>query len=235
MAGYTDRNVKNLVPEAFKTIKEWKKEFTKPFGQSEIKQLKKLSDAIDALWDKHTKEQRELRKRTQDPLSFFGHKETNGKQTATELKDKILRQAQYAEGYQHSTPYKRLKLAMDYWCALWFWPLENVDMLPSREEYLFELSLIIQGEVFDSEAGKYTDGNLPGMNDQPSQQKIKFDPRLGRVNVDKLCEKLGGLMWTNSAKNWKGCNWPGSWRKNIDFCTGNWSLRIFLRIRADLI
>jgi hypothetical protein len=32
------------------------------------------------------------------------------------------------------------------------------------------------------------------MNDQPSQQKIKFDPRLGRVNVDKLCEKLERLQ-----------------------------------------
>jgi len=208
MAGYNDKNVKKLVPEAFEAIKEWKKEFIKPFDKSEIKQLKKLSDAIDALWEKHTREQRDLRKRTQDPLSFFGHKESNGGQTATELKDKILRQAQYAEGYQHSTPYKRLKLAMDYWCALWFWPLENVDMLPSREEYLFELSLIIQGEVFDSGSGKYADGNLPGMNNQPSQQKIKFDPQLGRVNVDKLCEKLERLQLTRQlAEKYRFLHW----------------------------
>lgn len=208
MAGYTDRNVKNLVPEAFEAIKEWKKDFTKPFGQSEIKQLKKLSDAIDALWDKHTREQRNLRKRTQDPLSFFGHKETNGKQTATELKDKILRQSQYAEGYQHSTPYKRLKLAMDYWCALWFWPLEKADMLPSREEYLFELSLIIQGEVFESDSEKYTDGNLPGMTNPPAQQKIKFDPQLGRVNVDKLCEKLERLQLARElAEKYRFLHW----------------------------
>ncbi len=208
MAGYTDRNVKNLVPEAFEAIKEWKKEFIKPFDQSDIKQLKKLSDAIDALWDKHIREQRDLRKRTRDTLSFFGHKEANGEQTATELKDKILRQAQYAEGYQHSTPYKRLKLAMDYWCALWFWPLENVDMLPSREEYLFELSLIIQGEVFESDSGKYAEGNLPGMTNPPAQQKIKFNPQLGRVNVDKLCEKLERLQMARKlAEKYRFLHW----------------------------
>ncbi|MCY4540899.1 MAG: hypothetical protein OXB95_00680, partial [Rhodobacteraceae bacterium] len=44
-----------------------------------------------------------------------------------------------------STAHGRLKLAMDYWCALWFWPLGEVDLLPSREAFLAEMHLILHG------------------------------------------------------------------------------------------
>ncbi|MGM0681444.1 MAG: N-6 DNA methylase [Thermodesulfobacteriota bacterium] len=169
MAGYADKNVKKLVPEAFTSIRQWKQEFLKPFTESEVKQIRQLSATVDVLWKEHTRNQRELRCRTRDPLSFFGHTESGREQTSVEKKDRLYRQDLLAEGYRHSTPYKRLKLAMDYWCALWFWPLEKVDMLPNREEYLFELSLIILGEVFDSQSGKYSQARLPGMATGPKQ------------------------------------------------------------------
>ena len=34
---------------------------------------------------------------------------------------------------------------MDYWCALWFWPIEQADLLPSRTEFLFDLTMILEG------------------------------------------------------------------------------------------
>jgi len=37
---------------------------------------------------------------------------------------------------------------MDYWCALWFWPLDKAELLPRRDEWLFELNLLLQGEVY---------------------------------------------------------------------------------------
>ncbi|MCY4541541.1 MAG: hypothetical protein OXB95_03980, partial [Rhodobacteraceae bacterium] len=51
-----------------------------------------------------------------------------------------------------STAHGRLKLAMDYWCALWFWPLGEVDLLPSREEFLAEMHLILHGRQPGSSA-----------------------------------------------------------------------------------
>ena len=48
---------------------------------------------------------------------------------------------------RNAGPYARLKFAMDYWCALWFWPIEKADLLPSRSEFLFDLSLILEGTV----------------------------------------------------------------------------------------
>ena len=48
-------------------------------------------------------------------------------------------------------PYARLKFAMDYWCALWFWPVNKSHLLPTRKEFLFDMSLILEGGVVSVE------------------------------------------------------------------------------------
>ena len=42
--------------------------------------------------------------------------------------------------------YQRLKLVMDYWCALWYWPIDQAHLLPRREEYLGDLAEILAGK-----------------------------------------------------------------------------------------
>jgi len=42
-------------------------------------------------------------------------------------------------------PYRRLKLAMDYWCALWFWPIPQAGQLPSRQQFWNDLADIFMG------------------------------------------------------------------------------------------
>lgn len=210
MAAYTDKNVKKLIPDAFKAIKDWKKDFLKPFSKSEIQQLQRLSQAIDELWAEHTKNQQELRKKTRDPLSFFGHKEGDQDQTPVERKDRILRQEQWSEGLKHSTPYKRLKLAMDYWCALWFWPLEKTEDLPSRETFLMEMSLILEGEVYAPEPPTNQQGQsyLPGAGPKQWQPELPFKRNLGLVNVDLLCQKMERLKLVQDlAEKYRFLHW----------------------------
>ncbi len=35
-----------------------------------------------------------------------------------------------ADHASNTLPYKRLKTAMDAWCALWLWPLDQAHLLP---------------------------------------------------------------------------------------------------------
>ena len=44
-----------------------------------------------------------------------------------------------------TSPYRRLKLALDYWCSLWFWPIPEAGKLPSRSEFLNEMAEIFAG------------------------------------------------------------------------------------------
>ena len=48
-----------------------------------------------------------------------------------------------------ATPFRRLKLVMDYWCALWFWPIRGSGELPSREQWWMEVGAILEGNVVD--------------------------------------------------------------------------------------
>ncbi len=39
---------------------------------------------------------------------------------------------------------------MDYWCALWFWPIEQSELLPDRASFLMEIGLLVHGNVLDT-------------------------------------------------------------------------------------
>ena len=38
---------------------------------------------------------------------------------------------------------------MDYWCALWFWPITQSSALPSREQWWLEIGAILEGNIVD--------------------------------------------------------------------------------------
>jgi len=133
MADYRDKVIKKLAAEEIEIIREWRKDFIKPFSDSEIDQLKKLSRAVDKLWQRHTTMQQNIRSRTTDTLAVFGQPEPEEiRRTTTADKDRIYQQEMFSRDVRNSSPYRRLKLVMDYWCALWFWPMEKADLLPGR-------------------------------------------------------------------------------------------------------
>jgi len=188
MADYDDKVVKEMVPSQIKAIKEWRKEFTKPFAASTIQILERLSSAIDKLWDAHIRQRHDVLKRTDDPLQVWGQPkpEETRRPLNTQEKDRIWQQEMLSDGVGNSSPYKRLKLVMDYWCALWFWPIEKVDLLPSRYELFLDLALILEGNVMASNVGN--EEELPLFPDtQPREEAEKLANEFGIVNVAHLC------------------------------------------------
>ena len=209
MANYTDKVVKKLAADQIKEINDWRKEFIKPLSKSEIDQLKKLSDAADKLWASHAAMQRDIDNRTTDPLKIFGQKEPDKKlvKTTTEFKDGVLDKEMFSKNIRNSSPYRRLKLVMDYWCALWFWPIEKSDLLPSRAEYLFDLTLILEGNLFD--AGPQDNEQLEMFASSKSRQtSLEIIDELGFVDVDKLCRENERLnMVGKLGKRYRFLHW----------------------------
>lgn len=205
MAAYDDKDIKKLVPEAVKAAKDWRKEFVRPFESGHLEQLCRLSEAVDRLWAAHTAKQAELRAKTSDSLHVWGQAEDTAPhaQRSVQEKDRILQLEQFAEGVRQSTPYLRLKLAMDYWCALWFWPLDKTELLPTREEFLFEISLLLQGEVFSTVLTERGQTFLPGFDplsrgDRPG---LPLQDELGRVDVESLCQQFERLRLVRELAN----------------------------------
>jgi len=209
MADYKDKVIKQMAADEIKSINEWRKEFTKPFTKEEIDQLEKLSMAVDKLWERHTHELQKIKARTTDPIDVFGQENTGLKKKFTDnkWKDKIFQEELLSKNVRSSSAYRRLKLVMDYWCSLWFWPIEKAEFLPSRYEMLLELSLILEGNVFDtsSQIGEQL-SLFP--DTKPKQRYLELVDEYGYVDVDKLCrenERLG-LVKTVS-ENYRFLHW----------------------------
>ncbi|MEH6387766.1 MAG: hypothetical protein V7772_07825 [Pseudomonas profundi] len=143
MVGYNDKVAQQLRPLAFQAIKNWKKDFCAPLDPDEIRTLELLSDAVDRLWREHTQMLAQDRKRTEDSYRLWGQDGTTEHHSSTTEKDGIRLSGIFNTNARIASPYRRLKLAMDYWCALWFWPVDKVDELPDRQKWLFDLNTIL--------------------------------------------------------------------------------------------
>lgn len=151
MAAYTDADAKRLYPEDFDRLKKWRKTFNAPLSNHEISRLQQLSTKVQELWDEHTKALARDRARTEDVLDVWPHHK-NPKDHATisrAQKEAIRRQGLLNEDGDLATPFRRLKLVMDYWCALWFWPITDSINLPSREAWWLEIGAILEGNIVD--------------------------------------------------------------------------------------
>lgn len=194
MVDYNDKVIKELAKENIDMMKAWRTKFNEGYTEEQIEQLFRLCDVIDELWKKHTELRKEISKKTKDKLSIYGHEddENNDSPLSTKDKDNLYNEYYKSENVENSGPYARLKLVMDYWCSLWFWPIEKAELLPTRDEFLFDLSLILEGDVFNIDEDIEQLGLFDnGVNVQVKISDITDD--LGRVNLDKLCSRIPRL------------------------------------------
>ena len=148
MCSYSDKVIKQLEPANIKAMKDWNKKFTGPVNDDDIVTLLRLSAAIDKLWEAQIRLRKEVDAKTQDSLSIFGYTDdAEDSHTTIRQKDKIFSELYKSEHMKNAGPYARLKFAMDYWCALWFWPIDKADLLPTRSEFLFDMGMILEGTM----------------------------------------------------------------------------------------
>jgi type I restriction-modification system DNA methylase subunit len=191
MANYTDRAVKQMTGDVTRRIGQWRREFSARFTDADAKALERLSAAADKLWKRHTEDLRSIRARTAPAFPIFGQEDNStfrsrGETSTTQRRNEVWRGILHPRPW--SSPKERLKLAMDYWCALWFWPIEKPDLLPTRDQFLFELSAILEGTVQGAElmrpeqSALFDDGS-------PRQQQLEVLEDHGHVDLDALTER----------------------------------------------
>lgn len=155
MAHYTDKTAKALYPEAFEHLKQRRKAFCAALAPYEMLRLQQLSQQVDELWAEHVAQLAKDRARTEVPLAIWPEsKNKQGSSPARPTASRAEKEAIRKRGLLNddgdlATPYRRLKLVMDYWCALWFWPITEATNLPSREQWWMEIGAIIEGNVVD--------------------------------------------------------------------------------------
>ena len=201
MANYRDKAAKRLEAANFERIKAWRKAFFQPFQEEEIAELETLSNQVDALWALHAEQLARDRQQTEDALPVWGQPGAGApRRTANEWKDRIRAQGVFSEGTRTVGPYRRLKLAMDYWCALWFWPIRDAASLPSRDEFLNEISLVLTGNVFAPGLGPNQTADLFGKEyaEHAGDLAKRIANEIGMLDLQKLFEEFPRLKFVDN-------------------------------------
>ncbi|HKL86855.1 MAG TPA: hypothetical protein VJ861_11035, partial [Treponemataceae bacterium] len=177
MASYSDKTVKVLEPEAIKHLDAWRKSISKPLLNDEVSRLVSLSLQIETLWEDHVALLRKARAKTTDSLSVWPAPPSQAVIRSTADKDRILDKELRSHDMRNSSPYRRLKLVLDFWCALWFWPISKSSLAPDRETWWTFLELIVFGGVWDVNAHR--------------EQKDLFAESMEASDIDHLKDQYG--------------------------------------------
>lgn len=247
MCSYSDKVIKSLEPEKIKEMVKWNKKFTEPITDDDVITLLRLSAAIDELWEAQIRLRKEVGAKTQDTLSIFGHTDDAvDSHTTIRQKDKIYSELYKSEHMKNAGPYARLKFAMDYWCSLWFWPIDKADLLPTRSEFLFDMSLILEGTMASVNiTDSVKEGQLSLFPTEMEQMALDIIDTYGTdtiVDIPRLCQENPRLdLAARIAEQNKFMHWELEFadlfaeRGGFDLILGNPPWRVMEWKIADVI
>jgi len=123
LAAASDAEIKKLTPDAAKELRDHAKGWASKLTKPQIAQLEKLSQRIEELWGLALRRIRAAEEASRRAIPVWGTETTEGGEVTRKQIEETLADANSA--------YQRLRLVMDAWCALWFWPvLPEDDVAP---------------------------------------------------------------------------------------------------------
>jgi hypothetical protein len=174
VAAADHKELRARYPEETKRMKEWRKALTAPLDGEEARMVVRLSHAIDTLLADHADHQRRIHAQTGNTLDLFGHAAPPELRLDSYAEKERLAQQREEAG----APYFKLKMAMDYWCALWYWHPDHAVNLPDRRTWWQDLLNLLEG---DAAEGQRSGAVLDRMAQKAEATDLFANPRLLHV------------------------------------------------------
>lgn len=129
-AASDSKDLKQMAPEEVKAMKAWRKSVQLGFRAGQVTELKELAERVEMLWRFALVRLQIAESQIRRGVHVWGQPPVTDKQAVTraEIEEELF------ENLDGS--YQRLRLVMNAWNALWFWPLSEIDALPDHEEWL---------------------------------------------------------------------------------------------------
>ena len=188
-----------LLPDAnmlgVRTIKEQKKEhpaeekrmaailkdWTAPISSYDFKTLQRLSAKIDILLKDYFTDQISIEKYTNNRREIWDGIDHSNQgllfKKEEQAESYARKQTLFDTRYGHNNAYRKLKLAMDYWCSLWFWEYKDAVSLPSREEYWADIEALldVDDDKLDNRTRQALDRAGMVSEDSPEYNRLSED------------------------------------------------------------
>lgn len=124
---------------ALQRMKNLIADWTAPITDEDFRTLQRLSSKVDVLLKEYFQFQQSVENLTQNKVNLWGVTGTPVLNLDSYEEKERLNDVRY----RHDNAYFRLKMVMDYWCALWFWPIEEAPDLPTRQDYWRDIEAML--------------------------------------------------------------------------------------------
>ncbi|WP_232226297.1 hypothetical protein [Brachybacterium phenoliresistens] len=137
LAAASDTEIKKLAPAQAKALRDHAKGWGKKLTKTQLEILEELSQRVEELWNLALRRVVAAEANARRAIPVWGAETTEGGEVTRAQIEQSLNDS--------NSSYQRLRLVMDAWCALWFWPVLPDDEVspPTFEEWLDTLQKIL--------------------------------------------------------------------------------------------
>ena len=202
------KQVRDLVnADRLKALKTWRKEITKALSTTQALRLTALARRVEVLWEMTLRRLRVAEAEASRRIDLWG-REAQDNAGSTVSREEI-------EAYLAApdSAYRRLRLVMDAWCALWFWPLTTDVTPPSLDEWLGALEGLLGKQVKDA---KGTDGTLVDASSWAELETME-EVELGLAGARKVQSVVDEHEWLTVVREVAAAQ--GFFHWELDFAT----------------
>lgn len=149
------KDLKDAHKEETKRMNDIVKSWTNPILSAEFSILQRISAKIDILLKEYFTYQISIEQCTNNRKEIWdgiNHEEDLLFRAEMQAESYAKKQELFDTRYGHNNAYHKLKLVMDYWCALWFWEYKDAASLPTREQYWADIEALlnVDNDLLDS-------------------------------------------------------------------------------------
>ncbi|MGV0433884.1 Eco57I restriction-modification methylase domain-containing protein [Corynebacterium ureicelerivorans] len=225
------KDLKTLAKDEITAMKAWRRSVTgKAPTKEQTKKLTNLAARVESLWAITLSKMRIAEEQIRRDIDLWGRE--------TEHTAKNVRREQIERELLHDAEgaYLRLRLVMDAWNALTFWPLTATDELPDFDEWLATLTDILGTEITARDTAQGQLGRADSWNELVQLERSE----IGLSGARKIETVLEKHPWLNPVRT--VASEQGFFHWDLDFAAvfarGGFDLQVgnppWVRPRTDL-
>lgn len=214
------KEVKELVPDEVAALKVWRKGMLAKPNRKQVDALVGLGRRVERLWEIAGQRLAIAEQQIRRDISLWNGNAApvveEGSPRPRNQKDRIVtREEIEASLADPDGAYRRLKLVMDAWCALWFWPLtEDQVAPPTLEQWNDALRMILGADTMSTKLAKRGDDTLQSTLTWDELGDVEHNDRV-YAGAKPVAEVLNQHPWLNVCQRVAGQQ--GFFHWNVEF------------------
>ena len=179
------KEAKELRKDQAEALRNWRKTMLKPLTPQHLDRLTRLTGRVEALWQLVVPTLEAAERGLRRPIEVWGAPVSTAKPLSAAAIDEMLNDP--------GSPLGRLRLVMNAWCAMWFWPLDG-EQPPTMEQWLSALEGVLGRGSDEPPVGQLNlFAELDEIMQSNEQIRFDFDQRL-------VSDVLADHPWLQQAK-----------------------------------